>query len=52
MDFRFNEEQEELRTIARSFLEEQCGSEQVRAAMETDLGWDQRLWAQLGTELG
>ncbi|HIG00418.1 MAG TPA: acyl-CoA dehydrogenase, partial [Myxococcales bacterium] len=48
MDFRFNEEQEELRASARAFLEEQSGSEQIRTAMETDLGWDEGLWAQLG----
>ena len=52
MDFRFNEEQEELRASARAFLEEHSGSEQVRTAMETDLGWDEGLWAQLGAELG
>jgi len=52
MDFRFSEEQEELRASARTFLEEQSGSEQVRAAMETELGWDEGLWAQLGGELG
>ena len=52
MDFRFNEEQEELRAIARAFLEEKSGSEQVRAAMESTLGWDEALWAELGGELG
>ena len=52
MDFRFNEEQEELRDIARAFLAEQSGSEQVRSAMETELGFDPGLWEQLGAELG
>jgi alkylation response protein AidB-like acyl-CoA dehydrogenase len=52
MDFRFNEEQEELRSIARAFLAEKSGSEQVRAAMASELGWDEALWAELGGELG
>ena len=52
MDFRFNEEQKELRAIARAFLDEKSGSEQVRAAMESELGWDEALWAELGGELG
>ena len=52
MDFRFNEDQEELRAIARAFLSEESGSEAVRSAMESDLGWDQALWNQLGSELG
>ncbi|MDE0887686.1 MAG: acyl-CoA/acyl-ACP dehydrogenase [Myxococcota bacterium] len=52
MDFRFNEEQEELRSIARAFLAESSGSEQVRSAMESELGWSEELWTQLGSELG
>ena len=52
MDFRFNEEQEELRAIARSFLAEHGGSEAVRKAMETDLGFDPALWKRIGGELG
>lgn len=52
MDFRFSEEQQELGAIARSFLEGASGPEQVRAAMETDLGYDPDVWRQIGTELG
>jgi alkylation response protein AidB-like acyl-CoA dehydrogenase len=52
MDFRFDEEQEELRSIARAFLEENSGSEQTRKAMESDLGFDAGLWEQMGAELG
>jgi alkylation response protein AidB-like acyl-CoA dehydrogenase len=52
MDFAFNEEQEELRSIAQSFLEDHSGSEQVRQAMESELGYDPQLWRQLGGELG
>jgi alkylation response protein AidB-like acyl-CoA dehydrogenase len=52
MDFVFNEEQQELRSAARSFLEDHSGSDQVRSAMESELGFDPKIWAQIGTELG
>ena len=51
MDFQFSEEQEELRTIARSFLEQASGPEQIRAAMESPLGYDEATWKQIATEL-
>jgi alkylation response protein AidB-like acyl-CoA dehydrogenase len=52
MDFRFSEEQQELRETALAFLNEQCGPEQVRAAMQTPLGYDAQLWRKIATELG
>ena len=52
MDFRFNEVQVELRAMAQSFLEENSGSEQVRKAMESELGYDADTWNQVGAELG
>ena len=52
MDFRFSEEQHELQNIARSFHEEASGPEQVRQAMESDLGYDAEVWGQIATELG
>ncbi len=52
MDFTFNEEQEELRSIATSFLEDNSTPEQVRQAMESELGYDPQLWKQIGAELG
>jgi len=52
MDFAFTEEQEELRESARGFLAEYSGSEQVRHAAESELGYDPELWGQLGAELG
>jgi alkylation response protein AidB-like acyl-CoA dehydrogenase len=52
MDFAFNEEQEELRSIARSFLADHSGSEQVRQAMEGELGYTPEVWQQIGEELG
>jgi alkylation response protein AidB-like acyl-CoA dehydrogenase len=52
VDFAFNEEQEELRSQARGFLEEHSDSEHVRRAMESELGYDPELWEQLGSDLG
>jgi alkylation response protein AidB-like acyl-CoA dehydrogenase len=52
MDFRFSEEQQELSNIARGFLEEHSGPEQIRAAMETELGYDPQTWKLIATELG
>ena len=52
MDFSFNEEQQELRSIAEAFLDEKADSESVRKAMETELGFDPKLWEEIGQELG
>ncbi len=52
MDFAFNEEQRELRSTARGFLAERSGPEQVRRAMESELGYDPELWKQIASELG
>ena len=38
MKFALTEEQDALRDMARRFLADHSSSEQVRAAMETDLG--------------
>ena len=52
MDFAFNEEQEALRAAAAGFLADHSGSEQVRQAMESELGYDPQVWKQIGAELG
>ena len=52
MDFAFDEAQLELRSSAAAFLGDHSGSEQVRAAMETELGYDPRVWKQIASELG
>ena len=52
MDFAFTDEQNELRSMARAFLEENSGSDAIREAMESDLGFDPEVWTQLGAELG
>ncbi len=52
MNFTFDEEQEELRASARAFLARHSGSEQVRAAMQSELGHDPQVWKQIANELG
>ena len=52
MDFVFTEEQEELRATARDFLVAHSSSEQVRTAMQSELGYDPQVWKQIGAELG
>jgi alkylation response protein AidB-like acyl-CoA dehydrogenase len=52
MRFEFTEEQEALRDAARNFLADHSSSAQVRAAMQTDAGYDAAVWRRLGTELG
>jgi len=52
VNFAFTEEQLELREMARAFLAEFSGSEQVRAAMESADGYDAKVWEQLAGELG
>ena len=52
MDFRFTEEQEELRATARAFLAEHGKPEHVRAAMESEAGHERAIWKRIGAELG
>jgi alkylation response protein AidB-like acyl-CoA dehydrogenase len=51
VNFAFTEEQEELRRIARRWLDEKVPSGRVRALMETDEGYDPDLWRE-HAELG
>ncbi len=51
MEFSFSEDQNELRRTARRFLEVASSEERVRAAMETERGYDPAIWAQLSEEL-
>jgi alkylation response protein AidB-like acyl-CoA dehydrogenase len=52
MYFAFTEEQEELRSQAHGFLGEFSASEQVRKAMESEMGYDPELWGRISAELG
>jgi alkylation response protein AidB-like acyl-CoA dehydrogenase len=51
MDFGFSQEQEMLRTTARSFLEKECPTSVVRKLMATPEGCTPEFWAKLA-ELG
>jgi alkylation response protein AidB-like acyl-CoA dehydrogenase len=52
MRFAFDEEQEALRSAARSFLANYSSPARVRQAMETDRGYDPDVWSRIGAELG
>jgi alkylation response protein AidB-like acyl-CoA dehydrogenase len=52
MNFAFTEEQEELRNIVRSFMEDKSPESAVRDLMETDGGYDEAVWAQMAEQLG
>jgi alkylation response protein AidB-like acyl-CoA dehydrogenase len=50
--FVFTDEQRELRAAVRRFATEQSDEQVVRRLMESDLGFDPKVWARLGAELG
>src|SRR5690606_14420059 len=52
MNFAFSEEQEELRRITRQFLESKSPESEVRRLMETEEGYDEKVWQQMAGELG
>jgi alkylation response protein AidB-like acyl-CoA dehydrogenase len=52
MNFAFTEEQEELRNVVRSFLEDKSPESAVRELMETDDGYDKAVWSQMAEQLG
>ncbi|HXR53431.1 MAG TPA: acyl-CoA dehydrogenase family protein [Acidimicrobiales bacterium] len=52
MNFAFSEEQEELRTAVRRFLQEKSPETEVRRLMETEEGYDPAVWSQMADQLG
>lgn len=52
MHFGLDEEQQELASTLESFLGRRSGSAEVRAAMESERGFDESLWRSLSQELG
>ena len=52
MNFAFTEEQEELRSTIRAFLENKSSEEAVREQMETDDGYDAAVWSQMAEQMG
>ncbi len=52
MNFAFSEEQEELRSSIRRFLEDKSPMTEVRRLMETESGYDRSVWDQMANQLG
>lgn len=52
MNFAFTEEQEELRSTVRAFLESKSSEEAVREQMETEAGFDAAVWSQMAEQMG
>lgn len=52
MNFAFTEEQEELRSTVRGFMESKSSEEAVREQMETENGFDQAVWTQMAEQMG
>ncbi|HET8931478.1 MAG TPA: acyl-CoA dehydrogenase family protein [Acidimicrobiales bacterium] len=52
MNFAFNDEQEELRRIVRTFLEDKSDEAAVREQMDTTDGFDPAVWTQMAEQLG
>lgn len=48
----FTDEQDELRATVRRFLAQHSGEEQVRAQMDTERGYDPKVWDALASQLG
>ena len=51
MEFTFTEEQEMIRDTAAAFLAEVSTSSAGRAAMATELGYDEELWQRIYQEM-
>jgi alkylation response protein AidB-like acyl-CoA dehydrogenase len=52
MNFAFSEEQDELRSAVRRFLEDKSPETEVRRLMETTEGYDTAVWSQMADQLG
>jgi alkylation response protein AidB-like acyl-CoA dehydrogenase len=52
VDFDFSEEQQELRRLLRSFLDQKSPEPEVRRLMATDDGYDPAVWSQMAEQLG
>jgi alkylation response protein AidB-like acyl-CoA dehydrogenase len=52
VNFAFSEEQEELRKVVRQFLESKSPESAVREQMDTEQGYDEAVWKQMGEQLG
>ena len=51
-EYRFSEEQQQLRTAVRKFCADNFDEPTVRRLMESDVTFDAKVWNRLGSELG
>jgi len=51
-EFAFTEEHEELRETVRRFVDSKSTEQAVRAAMETERGYDADVWSQMAQQMG
>ena len=52
MNFAFSDEQEELRKVVKDFLNAKSSEATVRELMETESGYDEAVWSQMGEQMG
>lgn len=52
MRFALSDEQEELKTVVRSFLAAHSSESAVRTLMDDELGYDTAVWTQMSEQLG
>jgi len=52
VNFAFSEEQEELRRTVRAFLDQKSPESEVRRLMDTEQGYDEAVWRQMGEQMG
>jgi alkylation response protein AidB-like acyl-CoA dehydrogenase len=52
VNFAFSEEQEELRRVVKAFLDDKSSEAAVRELMETEAGYDDAVWKQMGEQMG
>lgn len=52
IDFSLSEEQTMIRDVAQDFLDTHSDSAAVRAAMDSETGFDPALWTRIGQEMG
>ncbi|MEV6509622.1 acyl-CoA dehydrogenase family protein [Streptomyces sp. NPDC051642] len=52
MDASFTAEQDEIRRTLRELLQKRCGSQELRAAVDSPAGHDPALWTALAQQLG
>ena len=52
MNFAFSEEQEELRSIVKGFLNDKSDEATVRELMDTEAGYDTAVWTQMAEQMG